>query len=139
MSGCKPGLPDYYLYKKDGRWYKTDVNLTKIINKRFQGIMTDELPRVEFIPNWNKKDAQNAKYVAWKINYDGIPVIRWYWKVRDHKKTCQRCYRLDEGRCAVKVAAMIQWDSVSNYWTLAPMEYKATDEEAQILNKASRR
>lgn len=131
-----PKLPDYYVYKKDGRWYKTDDALTKRISARIFALKTLELPKMIFYPNWNNEGPQGAKYTAWRVNMDGEQVARWYWKVKEHSKKCKgRCISLGDGRCATKAIAMLEWSPASRCWVLAPMEGKASDEEAKILDE----
>ena len=50
MSRLKPEFPDYYLYQKDGMWFKTDNALTKQINRNICGDKASELPRMIFLP-----------------------------------------------------------------------------------------
>lgn len=132
---CFPIHPDYYLYQNDGRWYKTDDNLTKLISARIFAHKAVELPKTVFYPNWNKKGQEGEKYAAWRVNIYGEQVLRWYWRVGDHSKKCKgQCALLDKGRCAVKVPAVLEWSSQANCWVLAKMPYKATDEEAKVLD-----
>lgn len=132
--------PDYFVYKKDDKWYKTDDNLTKLILARLSASKAAQLPKIVFYPNWKAEGAQNAKYAAWRVNEFGERVVRWYWKVGEHSKKCGAgCVRLDENRCGVKVPAVLEWSSVSRCWQLAPMSGKASDSEAEILEKNNRR
>lgn len=129
-----PYLPDYYLYQKDGTWYKTDDALTKAITAHITTHKAVELPKMVFIPNWNSEGVPGAKYKAWRVNEFGERVVRWYWKVGEHSKKCCRCTPLDNGRCGVKVLCEIEWNKTGNLWSLCSMPYKASDEEAKILN-----
>lgn len=135
---CHPNRPDYYLYQKDGVWFKTDEQLTKLINSRIFDFKKVELPKIEFYPNWNAQGAQNAKYTAWKVNKFGEQVVRWYWKVNEHSKKHSLCSKIGEGRCAVKVPAVIEWSSVAGYWALEKAQYKANEAEAKILDNGGR-
>lgn len=129
-----PKEPDYYLYKKDGRWYKTDDAITKLISAHIFARKAVELPKMEFFPNWNAKGVESEKYAAWKVNSFGEQVLRWYWKVGEHSKKCRQCVSLNVNRCAIKAPAVVEWDSASNYWVLAKMQYKASEDEAKILD-----
>lgn len=132
---CHPALPDYYLYEKDGRWYKTDDALTKAISSRIFANKTAQIPKMVFYPNWNAKGLSGAKYAAWRVNKFGEQVMRWYWRVGEHSKRCKNCIKLDNGRCAVKMVAMIEWNEQGHCWSLAKMPGRATDEEAEVLDK----
>ncbi len=132
---CHPQFPDYYLYQKDGVWFRTDNSLTKDISSHIFGLSDKELPKMEFIPNWSSKGLPGAKYVAWKVNRFGEQVVRWYWKVGDHTKKCGQCIRLDNGNCAIKAPAMIEWNQSGNCWSLSAMPDKATVEEAKVLDE----
>lgn len=129
-------FPDYYLYKKDDKWFKTDANLTKQISAHIRGLKAVQIPKMTFYPNWNNEGVPGAKYAAWRVNEDGDVVARWYWKVRDHdKKTCRNCKRLPDGRCAIRVIAMIEWNKAGNCWSLAKMPDKASESDEKILDK----
>lgn len=130
-----PDAPDYYLYQKDGMWFKTDERLTKLISAHIFGKKDVQLPKVVFYPNWNDKGLPGAKYVAWRVNENGDMVIRWYWRVQEHTKKCRQCKKLDNGRCAQKIPAMIEWSDVANRWALAPLSMKASEEESKVLDK----
>lgn len=135
MSRLKPEFPDYYLYQKDGMWFKTDNALTKQINRHICGDKASELPKIVFYPNWSAEGLQGAKYVAWRVNQFGEQVIRWYWQVKEHSKKCKNCIKLDNGRCGIKVPALIEWNKAANCWQLAPMSGKASEDEAKVLDK----
>jgi len=130
-----PDAPDYYLYQKDGAWFKTDERLTKLISAHIFGKKDVQLPKVVFYPNWNDKGLPGAKYVAWRVNEFGEMVVRWYWRVKDHSKKCRQCKKLDNGRCAQKVPALIEWSDVAHRWALAPLSMKASEEESKVLDK----
>jgi hypothetical protein len=132
---CHTNQPDYYLYQKDGRWFKTDEALTKLISAHIFAHKAAQLPRMVFYPNWNGKGAEGEKYAAWKVNEFGEQVMRWYWKAGEHTKKCgSRCSTIGEGRCAMKVPAVIEWSAQANCWILAKMPFKATDEESKVLD-----
>lgn len=133
-----PRKPDYYLYQKDGIWFKTDDALTKLISAHIFGLKAVQLPKMVFYPNWDKNEAQGAKYVAWRVNSFGEQVVRWYWKVGEHnKKKCgDRCKRLEDGRCAIKCPCSIEWNDAAKCWQLSKMQYKASEAEAKILDNA---
>ena len=133
MVRTNPKKPDYYLYQKDGVWFKTDDSLTKNINENIAFNAGHELPAMEFYPNWNVGGKE--KFVAWRVNRFGEQVVRWYWKVADHGKNCGACVKLSDIRCATKTIAMIEWNTSANCWQLCPMEDKASNEEAKILDK----
>lgn len=135
MSRTKPEFPDYYLYKKDGDWFKTDDALTRQINDHIRGSSAISLPRMEFLPNWKAEGLHGAKYVAWRVNEFGEQVIRWYWQVTEHSKKHKNCIKLDNGRCGVKVPAIIEWNDALKMWQLAPMHGKASEDEAKVLDK----
>lgn len=132
---CNPNFPDYYVYQKDDKWFKTDAKLTKVITRRIFAHSTVQLPKLVFYPNWNEQGLRNAKYVAWRVNEDGEQVVRWYWKVSDHSKSCKGCKRMDNGKCAVKIPATIEWNESGKCWSLSPMPSKATESEAKVLDK----
>lgn len=133
-----PYKPDYYLYQKDGMWFKTDERLTKAISSHIFANKAVELPKMEFIPNWEAKGLERGEYLAWKVNRFGEQVARWYWKVGEHSKKCGLCIPLGNGRCGVKVPAVIEWNKAANSWSLKAMQYKASEEEAKILDNYRR-
>lgn len=133
-----PYKPDYYLYQKDGMWFKTDSEATKAITKAVFERRGASLPKVEYIPNWNARGLENNKYVAWRVNSFGEQVVRWYWKVGEHSKKCSKCYSLGDGRCAIKMPAEIEWNKAANSWSLCKMQFKASEEEAKILDNGGK-
>jgi hypothetical protein len=133
-----PIKPDYYLYQKDGVWFKTDSSATKAISERIFAHRGTSLPKVEYIPNWKARGLENGEYLAWKVNRNGEIVVRWYWKVGEHSKKCGRCVRLGGGRCAIKAPAAIEWNKAANSWSLRKMQDKASEDEAKILDKGGR-
>lgn len=135
---CYPLKPDYYLYQKDGIWFKTDEDMTKLINSRIFGSMRAEIPKMEFIPNWNARGLENGEYVAWKVNAFGYRVVRWYWKVGEHSKKHLLCCSLGGGRCGAKSPAVIEWNKAANSWSLKKAQNKASEDEAKILDSYRR-
>lgn len=137
---CHPSMPDYYVYQKDGKWFKTDVNLTERISARIFAHKELELPQIVFYPNWSAEGGSSAKYVAWRVNRNGEQVIRWYWRVGEHSKKCNsgRCVKIDDTRCAARVPAVIQWSAAAKRWVLSDLDSRATDEEANILDNLRR-
>lgn len=130
-----PDAPDYYLYQKDGQWFRTDDALTKLISAHIFGKKDVQLPHLVFYPNWNKEGLPGAKYVAWRVNEFGEMVVRWYWRIKDHSKKCRQCKKLDNGRCAEKVPALIEWSEIAHRWALAPLSMKASEEESKVLDR----
>ena len=133
-----PYKPDYYLYQKDGVWFRTDDELTNAISGHIFANKAAELPKMEFIPNWKAKGLEKNEYLAWRVNRFGEQVARWYWKVGEHSKRCGSCVPLGGGRCGVKTPAAIVWNETANSWALKPMQDKANEEEAKILDNYRR-
>lgn len=130
-----PGQPDYYIYKKDDKWFKTDAQLTKTISAHIFASKAADLPKIVFYPNWNAKSAKGAKYGAWRVNENGEMVMRWYWKVFEgSEKTARKCAKLGDGRYAARVPAMIEWSAAAGRWVLTEMVGKAAAEEEKILD-----
>ena len=133
-----PFKPDYYLYQKDGVWFKTDAEATKAISKAVFARRGASLPKVEYIPNWNARGLENGEFLAWKVNCFGEQVVRWYWKVGEHSKKCGKCIPLGNGRCGIKAPAVIEWNKVANSWAIKQMQDKASEAEAKILDNYRR-
>lgn len=133
-----PLKPDYYLYQKDGVWFKTDSDATKTISRAIGSRRSDLLPKVEYIPNWNARGLENGKFVAWKVNRFGEAVVRWYWKVGEHSRKCFKCKSLGDGRCAIKTPALIEWNKVANSWSISEMQGKASEVETKILDNGGK-
>lgn len=135
--GFHPQFPDYYLYKKDDMWFRTDDALTKQISAHIFAFKAVQLPKIVFYPNWKSEAVSGAKYAAWRVNEFGERVVRWYWRVGEHSKNCGAgCKRLDGGRCAVKVPAVLEWNKVGQCYSLAKMPDKASDDEAKTLDNS---
>ena len=133
---CHPRRPDFYLYQKDGAWFKTDEKLTKDISARIFAYKQVQIPRMVFYPNWSSNAPQSAKYAAWKVNEFGEQVVRWNWRVKEHSKSCGGlCRKLGDGRCAVKVPCEIEWSNVAGYWAIVKDENGASEAEAKMLDK----
>lgn len=135
---CYTFKPDYYLYQKDGVWFKTDDETTNTISAHIFAHKGAELPKMEFIPNWNARGLESEEFVAWRVNKFGEQVVRWYWKVGDHSKKCGKCIPIGDGKCGVKVPAVIEWNKVANSWAIKQMQDKASEAEAKLLDNYRR-
>lgn len=124
--------PDYYLYQDKGQWFKTSPQMTKEITSVSQGFSDGQLPKVVFLPQWEKPTNLSERVLAWRVNEFGEQVVRNYWKQIDHdgrKHNGMNCKPLGGGQCVVRVPCYLEWSEKYERWVLAEMPDKANESD----------
>lgn len=71
---------------------------------------------------------------AYAIHDGGVPVIRWYWQIQEHKKAHSGCKSLGDGLCGFKMVRYAEWNETSKKWELLPMVNHASLEQERVLD-----
>lgn len=78
--------------------------------------------------------AGKTKMQAWLIRPNQTPTLRWYWQIREHKKTDNRCKPLGGGLCGFKMIRYMDWNASTSKWELLPMVNHADSEQEKVLD-----
>ena len=129
--------PTFYIYESDNGWRKTDKALTDAINAHIFGTGKLDTAGRSFYPQWPEPDYKSDTRPAWRVNADGIMVVRTYWRIRDHEpaKHGTRCAKLADKRCGFRCAHRLAWNADKKLWTLVDTINEATAEEARKLSR----
>ena len=116
--------PTFYIYECANGWRKTDKALTDAINSHIFGTGKLDTAGRSFYPQWPEPDYKSDTRPAWRVNSEGIMVVRTYWRIRDHDK-----------RCGFRCAHRLAWNADKKLWTLVDTINEATAEEARKLSR----
>lgn len=113
--------PSYYLYQKDGQWFKTTEATTEEITNAVQNHTGEQIQKTMFYPQFDKPDVLGERVLAWRINEFGDMVVRNAWKLCEHRRGHSGCRPIGDGQCVVKVACELEWSEKYGRWILAEM------------------
>ena len=78
--------------------------------------------------------AGKTRVAAWCIKPNQTPTLRWYWQIREHKKSDSRCKPLGGGLCGFKMVRYLDWNASASKWELLPMVNHASSEQEKVLD-----
>lgn len=113
--------PAYYLYQKDGQWFKTNENTTSDITRALQYHTGEGMPRTVLYPQFDKPEHSGERVLAWRVNEYGDMVVRNAWRSCEHRRGHSGCRPIGDGQCVVKVACELEWSEKYGRWILAEM------------------
>ena len=121
-------IPTSYIYRaKDGKYYRSDKDLTAKINRHvFRSGELDQAGAV-FYPQWPEPEFKSETRPAWFLDRDGIRKVRWRWEEIPHVKSHYDCERLSNTTCRAKIPLRLAWDGKTKMWTVCGQRVRTTE------------
>lgn len=121
-------IPTSYIYRaKDGKYYRSDKDLTAKINRHVFRSGDFEQAGAAFYPQWPEPEFKSQTRPAWFLDRDGIRKVRWRWAEIPHQKSHYACERISDTICKVQIPLQLGWDDRTKMWTICEPRVRTID------------
>ncbi len=130
-----------YFYEQQGQKYMLSESETRLVEKCLRGnspVATNgrtlyAVPTAQ--PSASDIRDGKTTRAAVVIRNNGLPTVRWYWRVREHKVAHRGCTPFGDGLCAFKMVRYFNWNDETGKWELLPAVNHATPEQEKVLDR----
>lgn len=131
-------LKGYFYKDKDQAFMVSDSDFKDIQGALMRGEGADTSGRILY-PVFDKPtkweiEQGKARTPAYMVRDGQLPTLRWYWQIREHKRTDHGCIPVGDGLCGFKMVRFMNWNAEKDQWELEPMVNHADSAQEKVLD-----